>query len=112
MTRVLLLSIIAFTFVGCASTRYQYNDGAAPVEPVTDEQDAVVAYDLCTHGVQTIEARRTVSDLALTVVTLSLYSPNTVFIQCQEAPARGFFLDDADSAVVALPANAMAGDVL
>jgi hypothetical protein len=119
MTRVLALSFIAVVLCGCMSTRYSYTEPTALAAAEagqrdfslaqTDDNDALRAYQRCQNGVQSTETVHTAGDVAVAVATLSIYSPQTVRITCNDRPARGFYLDGDDEQVVV---STLAGDVL
>ncbi len=94
LQNMIALSILAFIVTGCANQTFTFNRSAGVNDqgPVTQnywfwgiqQSQEIDAAEVChgTHKIANVRFQTSLSQLALSVVTLGIYSPREVIIRC------------------------------
>ena len=103
------LLVVLTSLSGCHRQGFVYADrGVAAVQEVTvshlfygliTSDDRVVAYEICPTGVASVDVVHTFTDVLLSLVTVLIYTPNTVVLTCASGTSHNFYLDENDEVV-------------
>ncbi|MBA2661511.1 MAG: hypothetical protein H0U74_04405 [Bradymonadaceae bacterium] len=119
---LLLLGTLT-SLTACYSTTFQYPD-RQPTRVVdvsrpfwiagliNGEKRPVVAYELCGGAVKSVETFNSFGQVCLGVITLQIYTPNTVRITCASGSAHNFYLNDEDMVVAHEVVDSGSGEVV
>lgn len=95
--------------LGCMSHTFEYPDRSEQ-GPVMEESqtffvgglfggDTLDAAEMCGGPVQSVETVNTIGNGCVGCLTLNIYTPNTVRVQCASGEAHDFYLDEDDAVV-------------
>lgn len=121
---IALLAIALSGLSGCLSNVFEYPDRQADgrvmeegrafyLFGLIDGNDGpVLAHELCNGPVKSVETVHTLGNMCISCVTLNIYAPNTVVVECASGEAHNFYLDENDSVVGHELIDSETGEVL
>lgn len=102
--------LVLFGGIGCMSHTFEYPDRDAQ-GPVMEESqvfyiggllgggEPLDAAEMCGGPVESVETVSTIGNGCVGCLTLNIYTPNTVRVQCASGSAHDFYLDEDDTVV-------------
>jgi hypothetical protein len=124
---VLLVALVTMAFgslVGCRSNTFDYPDRQADgrmmeesraflLYGLIDSNDGpLIAHQLCNGPVKSVETVHTIGNMCVSCITLNIYTPNTVRVECASGVGHQFYLDENDVAVGHEEIDLETGEVL
>lgn len=121
---IALLAIALGGLTGCYSTTFDYPDRQTDGRMVEEgrtfylgglidgNEGPVMAHEMCNGPVKSVETVNTVGNMCIGCVTLQIYAPNTVVVECASGEAHNFYLDESDTVVGHETVDTETGEVL